>query len=288
MGYIFATISILVWGLSFISSKILLEIFTPLEILVYRFLIAYIALWIFRPKLIKFDKPVDELFAFGAALSGIVLYYVLETIALTMTRASNVGVITSLATVFTAVFCSLAFKEEKLSLRFFLGCLIAFFGIIFISYSGSTEFKMNPLGDFCALLSAISWGIYSLFMKKLLEKYDSAIITRRIFFYGLLILIALTPFMNFSWKIPPLNTSSVVNILFLGLGASALSMVTWNLAIFHLGAVKSSIFIYIIPIITVLGAWVILKEEPSLISSFGIFLVLLGLIVSEKRRKRAS
>ena len=286
MGYVFAMIAVLFWGMSFISTSILLEVFAPLEILIYRFIMAYLALWLFRPHFVKFKSVKDELMVAAAGLSGIVLYYVFETVALTYTRTSNVGVITALATVFTAIFCSIGVKEEKLSVRFFGGFAIALAGIILISYSGSTEFSMNPLGDFLALLSAISWGIYSLFVRFLLQKYDSVVITRRVFFYGIIFLFLLTPFMKFSWDLTRFNGKYLFNIIVLGLGASALSMASWNQAILKLGAVKSAVFIYLMPVITVFGAWIVLGEVPSLMSGGGVLLVMAGLVVSERKKNK--
>lgn len=49
-GHIAAFITILIWGTTFISTKVLLRTFTPIEILFVRFLIGYLALWLVRPK----------------------------------------------------------------------------------------------------------------------------------------------------------------------------------------------------------------------------------------------
>ena len=53
IGYLLAAFTVLVWGVTFVSTKALLTDFSALEILLYRFVAAYFALWIIRPKVEK-------------------------------------------------------------------------------------------------------------------------------------------------------------------------------------------------------------------------------------------
>lgn len=72
------------------------------------------------------------------------------------------------------------------------------------------------------------------------------------------------------------------NILFLGLGASALCFVTWNMAVKILGAVKTSIYIYIVPVVTVVTSIIVLHEQITLMAFIGTVLTLIGLFLSQK------
>ena len=100
IGHLAALITIATWGTTFISTKVLLTGFQPLEILFFRFIMAFFALWLAYPKMLKTDKKQEPVFM-AAGLCGICLYYLLENIALTYTQASNVGVIGSTAPFFT-------------------------------------------------------------------------------------------------------------------------------------------------------------------------------------------
>ena len=71
----------------------------------------------------------------------------------------------------------------------------------------------------------------------------------------------------------------------LGLGASALCFVTWNYAVGVLGAIKTSVYIYIVPVITVVTSVIVLKEEITWIAAIGIGLTLIGLFLSESKLK---
>ncbi|ERI10411.1 hypothetical protein HMPREF0083_01499 [Aneurinibacillus aneurinilyticus ATCC 12856] len=94
-GHLSAIITILIWGTTYISTKILLYDFSPIEILFFRFTIGAIALMIIYPYRLKVtDKKLEFLFV-CAGLCGVTLYYLLENIALTFTMASNVGVISA-------------------------------------------------------------------------------------------------------------------------------------------------------------------------------------------------
>ena len=81
------------------------------------------------------------------------------------------------------------------------------------------------------------------------------------------------------------NATHLLNILYLGLGASALCFVTWNLAVKVLGAVKTSVYIYMVPVITVVTSVLVLKEPVTWGSVMGTFLAVTGLFLSEYNRK---
>lgn len=112
MGHGAALFTIVVWGTTFISTKVLLRSFQPVEILIIRFVIGYLLLFLAKPGLMKLTEKKQEWIFAAAGLCGICLYYLLENIALTYTLASNVGVIISAAPFFTAVLSRVFLKEE--------------------------------------------------------------------------------------------------------------------------------------------------------------------------------
>lgn len=282
-GHLTALFTVMIWGTTFISSKILLQDFTPVEVLFYRFVLGLVALMVVYPKPMKGTTWKQELLMAVGGLSGITLYYLLENIALTYTMASNVSVIVSTAPIFTVLFCNMLYKDEKRTgVKFFIGFLITMAGIWMISFNGAA-LKLNPLGDFLSLLAAVMWGIYSAAYKKITEfGYPVIQTTRRMFFYGVLFMIPFLFFMDFRFDISGfVNPVYLLNILYLGFGACALCFLTWNYAVTKLGAVKSSFYIYLVPVITVVMSSIILKEEMTLIAIIGTVLTIVGLFVSE-------
>lgn len=285
MGHITALITIVIWGTTFISTKILLADFTPIEILFFRFLLGLIVLIMVYPKRLKLSDRKQELIFAAAGLCGICLYYLLENIALTYTMASNVGVIISVAPFFTAVLSHVFLKtEEKLKAQFFIGFIVAITGICLISFSGS-ELELNPVGDILAIVAAFVWAVYSLLTRKISSYgYNTIQTTRRIFTYGILFMLPFLLVFDFSLDVQKfVKPEYALNLIYLGLGASALCFVTWNYAVKVLGAVKTSVYIYIVPVITVVTSVIVLKEEITWMAALGIVLTLIGLFLSESK-----
>ncbi len=286
-GHITALITIVIWGTTFISTKILLADFTPIEILFFRFLLGLLVLIAVYPKRLRIKDKKQEFTFAAAGLCGICLYYLLENIALTHTMASNVGVIISVAPFFTAVLSHVFLKtEEKLKAQFFIGFIIAMAGICLISFS-SSELKMNPIGDILAIVAAFIWAVYSLLTRKISSYgYNTIQTTRRIFAYGILFMLPFLFVFDFNLNVQKIaKPEYVLNFIYLSLGASALCFVTWNYAVGVLGAVKTNVYIYIVPVITVVTSVIVLKEKIIWTAAVGIGLTLIGLFLSESKPK---
>ncbi len=226
-GHLTAFVTILIWGTTFISTKILLRVFTPVEILFIRFSIGYLALWCVCPHTLTVTEKKREWYFAAAGLCGVTLYYLCENIALTYTLASNVGVIISIAPFFTVIFACLFLHDRRPSLRFFAGFLIAMAGIGLISFGSKTVLRLNPLGDILAVAAAVIWAAYSVIVKKISGfGYNTIQTTRRTFFYGLIFMIPVLFLTDF--HITPADFSGltvILNLLLLGLSASALCFV---------------------------------------------------------------
>lgn len=287
-GHITALITILIWGTTFISTKILLTDFKPIEILFFRFLLGLLVLIAVYPKRLRIKDKKQEFTFAVAGLCGICLYYLLENIALTYTMASNVGVIISAAPFFTAVLSHVFLRtEEKLKAQFFIGFIVAMTGICLISFS-SSEMKLNPIGDILAIVAAFLWAVYSLLIRKNSGYgYNTIQTTRRIFTYGILFMLPFLFIFDFNLNVQKFaKPEYALNFIYLGLGASALCFVTWNHAVKVLGAVKTSVYIYIVPVITVTTSVIVLKEEITWLAGIGIGLTLIGLFLSESKFKK--
>lgn len=287
IGHISALFTVVVWGITFISTKVLLNGFKPVEILFYRFIMALVFLFILCPRILTIKEKKREVLFVGAGICGVTLYYLLENIALTYTMASNVAVIVSTVPFFTGIVSRIFLKEsEKLSINFFIGFILAIAGIFLISFNGS-EVQINPTGDILALLASIVWSMYSVITKKISGYgYNTIQVTRRIFIYALLFMLPLLPLFDFKFDLSPfVNKAYLVNILFLGILASAVCFVTWNYAVKILGAVKTSVYIYVQPIVTIVAAYIILGERFTPLALVGTVFTLAGLVISERKGK---
>ena len=303
-GYAIAAITIFFWGITFISTKALLAEFSALEILFFRFLAAYLGLWLIRPKFEKIEGRDNILFAL-AGLSGVVLYQFNENMAINFTNASNVSVIVSICPLFTAIIAQYFLKENHLNLWFLLGFIISITGVALVCFNGKLELEFNPIGDLLALLSAICWGFYSLFVSLINRKnYDPVCATRRIFFYAVLFMLPLMlagfglsqsevegdlaasmavtidKAVNLQRFAKPMNW---INLLFLGLVASGFCFSAWNKACEIVGTVKVSCGLYLIPVVTIVFAFFTIGEQITWLGALGSALTITGLFISEKK-----
>lgn len=282
LGHILACGTQIMWGATFVSTKVLLNYFQPVEILFIRMLLAVIALFVIDPHPLRLGDRRRELAFAGAGLTGLVLYFLLENTALTMTYASNVGIIVACAPFFVAVMVGIFFKEKQ-GKNFYIGFVIAIAGVIMVSVSGKQSFHLNPLGDFLAFLAMISWGAYSAIVKKISEwDYPIVAVTRRIYFYGVILLLPVLLYEEDGWNLSAFREPTVIaNLLFLGLCASALGFFLWNLATGWIGAVKTSLYIYVSPIVTVVLSMFVLHEKMTVFSVIGSVCILIGLMISQ-------
>ncbi len=284
MGHLAALLTIAIWGTTFISTKVLLVDFQPVEILFFRFVLGLIALALACPKPLRGTSPRQEATFALAGLCGVCLYYLLENIALTYTTASNVGVIVSVSPFFTALLSHLVLQEDRPKANFFAGFAVAMAGIFLISFNG-VQLKLDPAGDVLAALAALNWACYSVVTKKISAYgYPTILVTRRIFCYGIAFMLPALFLSDFKLGLARFgNPIYLFNIIFLGLGASALCFVTWNFALKVLGALRTSVYIYMVPVITVAASALILHERLTPLAAAGTLLTLAGLVLSEGR-----
>ena len=287
-GHLLAALTVLVWGTTFVSTKVLLRAFTPLEVMVARFGLGFAALLAAGRGFVRPQKWQHELLFALAGLTGVTLYFLMENIALTYISASLVGVIVAAAPLFTALFAALLLRE-RLTRWFFLGFLCAMAGVALASLAGVSELHFSPLGALLGVGAALVWGVYSVLIRRLgAMGYRTVPLTCRIFGYGLLFLLAPACAEGFpagaaAW-VEPVH---LANLLFLGLGASATCFVTWNRAVFLLGPVRTSAYIYATPIVTIVSSALILHETMTPAMWLGTVLALAGLVLSERREKPA-
>ena len=285
LGHLGALCVIMIWGETFVSSKILLNAgLMPADIFFYRFLLAYILIWFVSYKRIWARNKKDELTFFFLGIAGGSLYFLTENMALVYSQASNVSILVSSCPLLTALLLSF-YKSERLNSKQVLGSLLAFVGMVLVVLNGQLVLHLNPKGDALALGAALTWAFYSLLMKNVMHRYNSWFITRKVFFYGLLTILPYYVFVS------PLNRDLNIlgqpivygNILYLGIVASMLCYLLWNWCMAKLGAVKATNYLYLQSLCTMIFAWVILHDRITWMAILGACLLILGMIRAERK-----
>ncbi|MDR2885629.1 MAG: DMT family transporter, partial [Rikenellaceae bacterium] len=193
-----ALLIVVIWGTTFVSTKLLLNNgLAPQDIFFYRFALAYIGIWFFgllpvpgESNLLKhkfFAKNIgDELRMAALGVTGGSIYFLTENMALEYTLASNVALLVSVAPILTAIAVHFFTRGERLNRNVVAGSALAFLGVAFVVFNGNFILKMSPAGDLLSLAAASCWAVYTVILKGLSKKYSSLLITRKVFFYGLL------------------------------------------------------------------------------------------------------
>lgn len=281
-GHALALLTATIWGLTFVSTKTLLQSFTPFEIQLTRFVIAFLVLCCIHPRVLRVKRARDEVFFALAGLTGVTVYFLLENMALTYSTAANISVIVSSAPLFIAIFAVVFGYQKRLRALFFVGFVVAMAGIVLISF-GEDDVAGVHWGDLLALAAAIVWGVYSNITPKLYAQgYETLAIVKHTFAWGIIFMLLLVPVMGFApdlhLLVQPVN---LLNILFLGLLASAMCYITWNSALSRLGSSLAGVYLYLQPAVTIVASILFLHEALTWRIAAGVILVLAGLLLSE-------
>lgn len=284
--HLMAIVIVSIWGLTFISTKVLIgNGLTPQEIFLLRFIIAYIGIWFISPRRLFAKSWKDEGWLLLGGLTGGSFYFLTENTALGITLACNVAFIVCTTPLLTTILALLIYKKERGTPMLIGGSLIALAGVALVVYNGHFVLKISPLGDFLSFLAALSWAFYSLIMRKLLHRYDTVFITRKIFFYGLLTILPAFLFSPWQAKFSTLTETSVLlNLLFLGVIASLICFVVWNIILKRLGTIQASNYIYLNPLATMVGSAFLLSEPITYMTVIGSGLILGGVYLAGRKK----
>ena len=281
-GHVCALLTNIIWGSTFVSTKILLRDFNPFEILFYRFLIGYLFLWILCPKALHImDKKLELQFA-AAGVTGICLNYLFENMALLYTGAAIVSVIVSASPFMVGILACL-FLKQKMKKYFAVGFILAVIGIAMICFAGETYVELHWLGQLISLGACLVWAMYGLFSEKINQQgFPEILVTRRLFFYGLISIMPLYLLFGDRRSISELKVPvNLGNLIYLGLGACVLAFIMWNFAIRTLGTVTANVYVYLLPVITIIISALFLREKITLPMVVGTILTLTGVALSE-------
>lgn len=279
---LYALLSISFWGVSFVSAKALLEKLDPYSLLVFRFgigaLFLFVILLFTRERLRISLRYIPHLVVLG--ILGVFVHQVLQATSLLTINASSAGWLISFSPIFT-VLLSVLFLHERMNLKKAIGMVVAITGVFIVTTTRSGqsfEFAMN-LGFILMILSTLNWAVYSILLKRLQIPYPALLVT----FYMSLIGFMLTlPFMlrNKGWESLPLLTQTEwAHLLFLGIFVSGIGYWYWGKALEVLDASKVSMFLYLEPLATLIAAIFLLHEKFILISAIGGIIIIIGVAI---------
>ena len=277
--YFAFSLTITLWASAFVGIRVALAYFSPLHLAFLRMLIGSAGLLILavirKTKLPDLkDIPVILLCGF----LGFVVYHVSINIGEQTVGAGLSSLIVTLAPVFTAIW-SVFFLKERMTAIGVVGTVISFAGVALISISidGSFRFTAQTLW---ILLAAFSESIYFVVQTPYLKKYDSIAFTS----YNIW---AATLFMSFASggvlkEIASAPISANLVVLYLGIFPTIIAYCAMAYAISRIGSSRGTSSIYLTPVLTLLIAWIFLKEMPTWFSLLGGSVTILGVLLANR------
>jgi drug/metabolite transporter (DMT)-like permease len=303
--HLLATLIVTVWGVTFISTKVLINSgLTPAQIFTIRFTIAYIGIWIVclikggRDKVLFTCNLKEELMMVFLGVTGGSLYFLTENTALAHTQASNAAFIVCIAPLLTLLLTLLlkrlfkgplmdGLEDVRLGFPLIGGTVMALTGMFLVVFNGYT-LHISPKGDLLAFGAALCWALYSQFMSQMTLRYGTFFATRKVFFYGLITIIPVILLSDNS-NLPDVQFSAIQvwgNLLFLSVLASLFCFIGWNRVMAAIGNVTSTNYVYLNPVITLIAAIIILGESMTVTAAIGSAMILGGVILAGVKTKK--
>ena len=245
-------------------------------------LIASLCFVYFIKSFLKYDfSKKDIKFILLLALFEPCLYFIFESKALQLTSASQAGMITSLMPIITAMAAGY-FLKEIITKQLIFGSLIAMSGAIWLSLQGTTSISSpNPLlGNFLEFLAMACGAGYTITARYLSDKYSALFITAIQAFIGA---IFFAPLFLYEYFTIPLNITmnSFLWVLYLGVVVTLAGYGLYNYALTKITASKAAVFVYLIPVFTLILAYFVLNEKLSIIEFIACLVILVGVFISE-------
>lgn len=280
------------WASSFIGLKFALSVYSPFAVIAGRMFVASLICLPFLKQFFLFLKDRKKaLILLVGVLSEPCCYFLFETAALRYTSSAQAGMVLAIMPLCVG-FCAWILLKEKQSLYAWLGFILAFFGVFWLSFSGETSDSVpNPFLGNMLELGAVFCGVgYTLSCRKLTASMSPWLFTAAQSFGGFLFYLPL--------NLLPLEFSPVVldveipgwlpfvSIIYLGVFVSLLGYGFYNYGVSKLSATEAAAYINLIPVITLAIGMVFLKENLTVTQYLASLAILGGMLLSQYKTKK--
>lgn len=281
MAYIALIIVVIMWGISFVSIKISLDVFSPIAMAFYRFLIATIILIII--KRFSSREKVNKKDYFRLALSGIfaiTIYFICENNGVLRVSANSASIIVATLPI-AALISDKIFYKTKISKVSIISIIASILGIYLVI--GNDVITGSVTGYLFLAGSIVSWCGYLVVTKPLFKKYSNLTITTYQALFGTIAFIPFMPFQTVNYS--GINGVIIINMLFLAVFCSALGNFGYNYAYKELDVTISTLFLNLCPVVTFIFSFIILKEKLTFQQVIGAIIIIISVCIVTKPPK---
>jgi drug/metabolite transporter (DMT)-like permease len=279
-------LSMVFWGMSFVWSSIVFKYYNPITTIFLRLIISTLLLFAFIFLTGRFEKLRKEdrgLFLLSSLFNPF-LYFLGENFGLKYSSPTISSVIIATIPVFTPLVAFFALKERLPWLNI-AGIFISFAGIGIMLVNPDLSLNSPVSGVLFLLGAVVSAVIYTVFLKKLTQKYSSLTIITYQNALGVLYFLPL--FLIFDFKhfitVRP-NTELISSLLQLSVFASSLAFIFFTMTVKELGVSRTNVFSNLIPVFTAIFSALIISESFTATKIAGMAVVIIGVMVTQVRK----
>jgi drug/metabolite transporter (DMT)-like permease len=280
-AYFKLTFTTVVWGISFIATKLAVREAAPGVVVWLRFLIGVVLMFIILlvRKQLALPTGRDALQFALLGFIGVTLHQWLQSTGLVTSQASTTAWIVASIPIFIAMLGWFFLREKVTSIQL-AGILLAALGVLLVVSRGDVlsvfrEQNFAP-GDVLILLSAPNWALFSVLSRGVLKKHSPLFMVFYVLLFGWLFSTLLLLGQGGLTQMALLSQNGWAAVLFLGIFCTALGYLFWYDGLSALTASQAGAFIYLEPLVTAIAAWVVLGEPLSAASLLGGGLILGG------------
>ncbi|MEN6635584.1 MAG: EamA family transporter [Clostridiaceae bacterium] len=277
--------ALILWGSSFVAIKFAYTTYPPLTLAVARFVVASLilgALTLLPQNRVRLQKK--DIFTVAiCGLTGIMLYAVLQNIAMQWTSASSATLIIASYPIITLLMESVIYKK-KLSAIKIVAILIAIVGVVILSYVKSeSRVEGELLGIILLIIAGVAWAVYNFMMKRVVNHYPPITLLFYTTLIGTIFLLPLALLERAQWQQPTLLSFSMM--MFLGVFCSVIAYLLYNRGLKTMAPSTITSMLNLMPIIGVFFSWVLLGEQVTLRKIIGGAIVIFGVMLSVRKTK---
>ena len=270
--------AIVLWASAFVGIRIALADYSPGPLALLRFLVASLCMAIIyhRQEIKKLMPWKDRLQLLIAGMMGIGIYNVCLNYGEITVSAGIASFVIGLMPVIT-VLLSLIFLQERLKKGVWAGIFISLVGLLLLAMGEGSQTDMRQ-GIILILVSALMGSILTIIQKKFLKLYHPIAIISWVMWGGTLLLLFFSP--QLLQEIKTAGYQSTCAVVYMGIFPAAVAYLAWSYVLKKLPASKAAITLYALPIVSTLLGFLLLDEQPSLISLVGGGIALTGALVA--------
>jgi drug/metabolite transporter (DMT)-like permease len=271
------------WGMSFVWSKIALDYYEPVTIILLRLILSsaflFVGLALFK-RLTRLKASDLKLFLLSALFNPF-LYFLGENYGLKFSSPTVTAVLIATIPVFTPVVAFFVYRE-KLSLLNIFGLVVSFAGVLFMLIEKDLSLNVSYTGIAWLGLAVLTAVFYSVLLKKLAVRYDPFLIIAWQNLFGALYFLPLFLFfdLNHFLSVQP-TTDLVSSLLLLAFFASSLAFVFFTISSREIGISKTNLFTNLIPVFTAVFSFFVLGEVFETQKILGMLVVIAGVLMSQ-------